>query len=95
MNKFSLSKSPINLACNNLLSLAIIVLILLVTFNLGWLLMLINLYTRSNIVINTNKTILNFESFLLFGNLGILLLFIAYAWGMKNLRDFLDKLTKN
>ena len=95
MNKFILSKSPIDLTCNSLISLVIAVLILLVVFNLGWLLMFVRLYTRSNVVINSNRTILNFESLLLLGNSGIVVLFIAYAWIIKNLREFLGKQNKN
>ena len=95
MNKFSLSKSPIDLACNSSMNLAITVLILLVSFNLGWLLMFIRLYNRSNIVILNTTTVVNFESLLLLGNLSIPILFIACAWRIKNLRESLAKKNKN
>ena len=94
MNKFGPSKSPIDLACNSSLNLAITVLIVLVTFNLSWLLMFIRLCNRSNVVMLNTNTILNFESLLLLGNLSIPILFIACAWRIRNLREFLVRKTK-
>lgn len=95
MNKFGLYKSPIDLACNSSMNLAITVLIVLVTFNLGWLLMFISLCNRSNVVILNTTTILNLESLLLLGNLSIPILFIACAWRIRNLRESLARKSKN
>lgn len=67
------------------------ILVLLITFNIGWLLMFIRISTRIAVVKNLNKTIFNLESLLLLGNLGILILFIGCVVAMRNLRAILGQ----
>lgn len=89
MDKFSLSKSSVNSANSVLINFLAAILILLFSFNLGWLIMFVRFSSRLSVVRNLTRTIFNFESFLLLGNLGIFLLFITYALGLKNLRQIL------
>ena len=89
MDKFSLSKSSVNSANSFLINFLAAILILLFSFNLGWLIMFVRFSSRLSVVRNLTRTIFNFESFLLLGNLGIFLLFITYALGLKNLRQIL------
>ena len=91
MDKFSFSKSSVDLDYNNFVKFTTTILILLITFNLGWLVMLLRLYTRFNIVKNLNKILFNFDSFLLLGNLSILILFIIYALSIRSIKDILGR----
>lgn len=87
MDKFSLSKPSVDLVHNSFLRLFTTIAIILITFNLGWFTMLIGLYNRFGTVRNINKIIFNLDSFLLLGNLSILLLFIIYALSIRSLKD--------
>ena len=90
--KRSQSASPsIDFAKNSFINFVTAILVLLITFNLGWLVMFIRLYSRWTVIRNLNRTLFNFESFLLLGNLGIFILFIAYALGIRSLRDILGR----
>lgn len=89
MDKFRLSKSSLNFVNASLVNFISTILILLITFNLGWLIMFIRLYSQLALIKNLNKTIFNFESILLLGNLSIFVLFIAYALTVKSLRSIL------
>ena len=91
IDKYSLSKSSANLAKTSLINFTTTVLILLITFNLSWLVMFVRLYSRLTVVRNLNRTLFNFESLLLLGNFGFFILFIAYVLGTKSLRDILGK----
>ncbi|MEM7759172.1 MAG: hypothetical protein AAF298_13755 [Cyanobacteria bacterium P01_A01_bin.40] len=91
MDKFSLSKSSVDDTDKSFANFITTVLILLITFNFGWLLMFIRLYNRLAVVRNLNKTLFNLESLLLLGNLSMFLLFVAYALGTRSLREILGR----
>lgn len=91
MDKFSISKSSLSSNNNSFVNFLASILISLIAFNLSWLMMFIRLYNQVNIIKNLNKTLFNFESLLLLGNLSIVVLLIAYALGIKSLRGILGK----
>ncbi len=78
-------RSLANVAKNNLISLVTATLILLITFNVGWLLILVNISSRLALVKNLGKTILNLELLLFLGNLGIIMLSLGFIWEFKRL----------
>ena len=88
---FQTASPSIDFAKNSFINFVTAILVLLITFNLGWLVMFIRLYSRWTVIRNLNRTLFNFESFLLLGNLGIFILFIAYALGIRSLRDILGR----
>ncbi len=91
MDKFSISKSSLGTKNNNFVNFLASMLILSVAFNLSWLIMFIRLCDRINVIKNLNKTLFNFESLLLLGNLSIIVLLVAYAVGIKSLREILGR----
>ena len=91
MHKLSLSKSSVNLVGNKFANLATTILVLPITLNLAWLLMLIRISSRLAVIRNFKKIIFNMESLLLIGNLSLLILFIACVLAMRSLKSFLGK----
>ena len=90
MHKLSLNKS-IDWVNNSFVNCLTTALVLLFTFNFGWLLTFIRVYTRLSVVKNLNRTIFNLESLLLLGNLGILVAFVAYVMAMRNLKSIMGR----
>lgn len=91
MYKFGFSRSTVEVVNNNLVNFTISVLALLFIFNLGWLVMLVKVYSRSTVVLNFNQAIFNLEFVLLLGNLGIFILFITYVAIVRSLKSILGR----
>ncbi len=91
MYKLRFYRSSANLINNSLINFVAAILVLLITFNLGWFIAFIGLYTRLKMIGNLNKILFNLESILLLGNLGIVILLIAYVSSIKSLRSILGK----
>lgn len=91
MHKSNLYESSFNLVSNSLTNFVTTILILLITFNLGWLMIFVRVSTRLAVVVNLHKTIFNLQSLLLFGNLSLLLIFISYVLGIRSLRSILGR----
>ena len=91
MYKISSCRSPFDLINKNFTGLLTIVLVVLFAFNLGWLISLIRLYNRFKIVADFDKSLFGFESILLLGNLGILIVFVAYLSIFKILRSIIGR----
>ena len=91
MHKFSFSRSSSNIFSNSLINFAITILVLLIAFNLGWLIAFVQLYAQPKIVGNLDKIIFHLQSILLLGNLSILLLFIGYIGIVKYVKSILGK----
>ena len=70
------------------LNLLIMSLLLLISFNIGWLFILVKMSSRLILIKNLSRTIFNLESLLLFGNFGIIVLLIASIWGVKRFSYF-------
>lgn len=91
MDKFSTSKSSVDANYRGIINFIAGTLILLVAFNLSWLIMFVRLYNRLSIVKDLNKVLFNYESWLLIGNLSIVILLIAYALGVKSIKEILGR----
>ena len=91
MHKVNLFRSSVDLVSNRFIGFIATILTILIIFNLGWLIMLVKLCTRLSVAANLNKTIFYFDSILLLGNLGILLLFFGYALGIRSLKAVFGK----
>ncbi len=88
MLKLSYYRSLTNAFKNGLISLLTATLILLITFNLSWLLMLVKLSSRLTTIKNISKIIFNLESLLLLGNFSLIILSIAFVWGTQKISYF-------
>lgn len=80
-----------NLVASSLGKFMVSILILLITLNLGWLLMFVRVSSHLAVVRNISKTLFNYESFLLLGNLSLFILLMAYILGTKSLREILGR----
>ncbi len=76
---------------NSLISLLTNSLVLLIIFNLGWLLMLLRLSLRLTEIKNLGKTIFNLESLLIIGNLAIIILVIGFVLTIKQFKLLFNK----
>lgn len=91
MHKSNLYESSFNLVSNSLTNFVTTILILLITFNLGWLMMFVRVSTRLAVVVNLHKTIFNLQSLLLLGNLSLFLIFMSYVVGIRSMRSILGR----
>ena len=87
MDKFRLSKSSVNWFDSSSINSIATILVLLIAFNIGWLVMFLRVCSQLAVIQSLNQTLFNFESFLLLGNLSIFSLFIAYVLAIKSLRE--------
>ncbi len=90
MIKLDFYRSSANVLGKSLISLLIATLVLLITFNLGWLLMFVRISSRLSTMKYIGTTILNLESFLILGNFIIIVGFI----GLKSTIKFFEIIRK-
>ena len=86
MGKFNFYKSLTNVVKNSVITLLTTTLILLITFNLDWLLIVARIFSRLSFMKNLGKTIFNLESLLLVGNLSTIILFIGFVLAIKRFK---------
>lgn len=91
MYKLSFYRSSVSLISKGFINFAAAILVLLITFNLGWLIAFIRLYTQVKTFVNINKILFNLEAILLLGNLSILTLFVICILSIKSLRAIMSK----
>ena len=86
MLKLSYYRSLTNASKNSLISfLLTATLILLITLNISWLLMLVKLSSRLTTIKNISKILFNLESLLLLGNFSLIILSIGFVWGIQKI----------
>lgn len=91
MDNYSLSKSSGEIAKKGSIKFLSTILVLLITFNFSWLLFLVKAHFTFNNIRSINRTLLNLESLLIFGNSTILVLFFAYVFCIRRLRSILSQ----
>ncbi len=91
MYKLSFYSSSSSLISKRFINFITAILVILITFNLGWLIAFVRLYTQVKTFVNINRILFNLESILLLGNLGIMTLFIIYILSIKSLRSIISK----
>ena len=67
------------------------VLILLIAFNLGWIITLVRICSDLAIVKNLDQVIVNLNLLLIVGNSSILLLFLGYVFFVRIMRGILGR----
>ena len=89
MLKLSYYRSLTNASKNSLISfLLTATLILLITLNLSWLLILVKLSSRLTTIKNIIKILFNLESLLLLGNFSLIILSIGFVCGTQKISCF-------
>ena len=91
MLKTNFYKYPYSLIDKNIIKIIAFTLSMLITFNLGWLISFIRLFSQLKAVIILNKILFYFVTILLLGNLLILAIFIAYIASIKILRSLIGR----
>lgn len=91
MLKLNSHNSYFNLVGNNSIAWLSTALVLLISFNLSWLLIFIRISSRLAVVKNMNRIFLDLELLLLVGSLLIIVLVVGLALIFKNLKLFIGK----